>query len=135
MGSRTARRSLFVVLTLMGIVMSQKYSYSAGAKTQGDIRLVKTDQVCMVNDTVMGKPQIPVAVEGKTYYGCCEGCVERLKKDRSIRFSRDPVTGKEVDKATAFITSEPDGRALYFESMETAGSYNNNLPAGEKNTR
>ncbi|MBI5888529.1 MAG: TRASH domain-containing protein [Deltaproteobacteria bacterium] len=84
---------------------------------------VKTDQVCMVNDTVMGKIQIPVKVNGKTYYGCCEGCVGKLKKIRSFRFSKDPVTGREVDKAKAYISKAPDGRALYFESMKTVEEY------------
>lgn len=122
---RATKMLLLVTLTIMGIILSQKYSYSA------DVKTVKTDQVCMVNDTVMGKPQIPVAVEGKTYYGCCEGCVEKLKKNRSFRFSKDPATGREVDKAKAYITMEPDGKALYFESMETAEKYSaNNSPAG-----
>jgi len=43
---------------------------------------VKASEVCMVNDRVMGKPQIPVEVEGKTYYGCCEGCKSRLQNSQ-----------------------------------------------------
>ncbi len=120
---RVARKLVFVVMTIMGIILMQQHSYSADAKTQGNVMTVKTDQVCMVNDTVMGKTQIPVAVNGKTYYGCCEGCVGKLKKIRSFRFSKDPVTGREVDKAKAYITKEPDGRALYFESMKTVEEY------------
>lgn len=37
--------------------------------------LIPQSRVCMVNNTVFDKPQIPVQVEGKTYYGCCGGCV------------------------------------------------------------
>ncbi|MBI5588111.1 MAG: hypothetical protein HY889_07075 [Deltaproteobacteria bacterium] len=123
MSFRVAKRLLLVILTIMGIILSQKYSYPADSKTPGHVKTVKTDQVCMVNDTVMGKPQIPVPVDGKTYYGCCAGCVERIKGDRSVRFSKDPATGREVDKAKAFITAEPNGSALYFESRETAEKY------------
>ena len=35
---------------------------------------IERSQVCFINDRYMGKPQIPVSVEGKTYYGCCQGC-------------------------------------------------------------
>ncbi len=113
-----------VVLTL------QSYSVAGTrAKNQTEVKRAETSQVCMVNDTFMNKPQIPVSVEGKTYYGCCEGCVSRLKGDRSVRFSTDPVTGREVDKAAAYITTQPDGTVLYFESMETAKKYASQLAA------
>lgn len=84
------------------------------------LKPVPPNEICMVNNSVMGETQIPVLVEGKTYYGCCEGCVGRLKDDRSLRYAKDPVTGNEVDKATAFIIPGEKGNALYFESMETA---------------
>jgi hypothetical protein len=66
-----------------------------------------------------------VPVEGKTYYGCCRGCADRLRADRSTRFARDPNTGKEVDKATAFIATDPHGgeQVLYFESAVTYAAY------------
>lgn len=84
---------------------------------------VNPSEVCMVNDAVMAKPQIPVPFEGLTYYGCCEGCVGRLRGERAMRVSKDPLTGREVDKAKAFIMAGPKGEALYFESSKTAGKY------------
>ena len=42
--------------------------------------IVPNDKVCMVNDRFMGVEQIPIEVDGTTYYGCCEGCVEKLQK-------------------------------------------------------
>ena len=80
--------------------------------------------VCMVNDHFMGKRQIPVQVEGRTYYGCCEMCKSRLEQDKSVRYAQDPVTGKTVDKATAVIGRRPDGSVLYFESPTTLARYN-----------
>ena len=77
----------------------------------------------MVNDAVMAKQQIPVPHEGEMYYGCCEGCVKQLKNERGLRYSKDPVTGRDVDKATAFIMAGPKGQALYFESSKTARKY------------
>lgn len=81
------------------------------------------EYVCMVNDSLMAKPQIPVVVDGKTYYGCCPMCSEGLKKDASLRTAKDPVTGNAVDKAKAVIGINAEGVALYFESQETFTAY------------
>ncbi len=77
--------------------------------------------VCMMNNKFMGKEQIPVEVGGKIYYGCCEGCKVTLRDDPSARVSLDPYTGKEVDKADAYIVKKPNGsdEVLYFESEKT----------------
>ena len=79
--------------------------------------------VCMVNDMDMGKAQIPVVVEGRTYYGCCAMCKERLAKDAAIRSAIDPVSGKNVDKAKAVIGKRADGSVLYFESEANLRRY------------
>jgi YHS domain-containing protein len=79
--------------------------------------------VCMVNDMDMGKAQIPVVVEGQTYYGCCAMCKERLTKDAAVRTAIDPVSGKKVDKAKAVIGKRPDGSVVYFESEKNLRQY------------
>ncbi len=79
--------------------------------------------VCMVNNQFMGRPQIPIEVDGRTYYGCCEMCKGRLGSDPSSRVSTDPVSGNTVDKATAVIGRASDGRTLYFESDQTFTAY------------
>ena len=84
---------------------------------------VEPKRVCMVNNTVFPKDQIPVDVGGKTYFGCCEMCKGRLAKDEAIRSATDPVTGKTVDKATAIIGAGADGKVQYFESEETFARY------------
>ncbi len=48
--------------------------------------------VCMINNQVFDKEQIPVEVDGKTYYGCCAMCKERLAKDADSRKAVDPVS-------------------------------------------
>lgn len=88
-----------------------------------ELRVVKTSEVCMVNDTFFAREQIPVEVEDQTYYGCCEGCKTRLAEDAGIRLAVDPATGKTVDKAAAVIAARPDGSVLYFTSEETFESY------------
>lgn len=84
---------------------------------------VETRKVCMINNQVFDKDQIPVEVEGRTYYGCCEMCKERLTNDPASRTAVDPVSGKTVDKSEAVIAALPDGRVLYFESEETLAKY------------
>lgn len=81
--------------------------------------------VCMVNNTYMAVDQIPVMIESKTYYGCCEKCVKDLNTDESVRFAVDPYSNLAVDKALAFITMSPakPGYILYFESEQNAKKY------------
>lgn len=81
---------------------------------------VPSELVCMVNNAYMGKPQMPVPVDGKTYYGCCEMCVGKLNQEESSRMGTDPFSGKQVDKSEAYIVlSGEDGRVNYFESEST----------------
>ena len=77
----------------------------------------------MVNNQFMGRPQIPIAVDGKTYYGCCEMCKGRLGNDPSTRTATDPLTQKPVDKAAAVIAKGPDGAVAYFESEQNFIEY------------
>jgi YHS domain-containing protein len=89
-----------------------------------DLTLVTdTSQVCMVNNQFMGRPQIPVQVEGKTYYGCCAMCKARLQSDASARTAIDPVSHTPVDKATAVVGKMANGSALYFASRDHFESY------------
>jgi YHS domain-containing protein len=96
---------------------------TAGAATSGLTRVSDASLVCMVNNRYVGKPQIPVAVEGKTYYGCCEGCKGRLERDPAARQAIDPVTRKTVDKASAVIAKTESGSTLYFENEQTLAQY------------
>jgi YHS domain-containing protein len=93
-------------------------------KPSGALTKVEPKTVCMINEHAMGKDQIPVEVDGKTYYGCCEMCKKALATDASKRAAVDPVTGKQVDKATAVIAAQEDGRVFYFESDETLAKWN-----------
>ena len=95
----------------------------AGSALAEPLQRVAPKRVCMVNDTVFPKDQIPVKVDGKTYFGCCEMCKGRLASDPTIRQATDPVSGKPVDKAKAVIGATPDGKVLYFESDKTFAAY------------
>ena len=89
------------------------------------ITKLANSQVCMVNNRFLNSIQIAVSVDGKTYYGCCEGCVKMLREDPTSHFTHDLLSGEEVDKATAFIIGEPGTyeKVLYFKSEANAKEY------------
>lgn len=92
---------------------------SAAANVSGFTKVEDPTKVCMVNDMFMGRPQIPIEVDGQTYYGCCENCKAKLGNDATARTAKDPVTGEPVDKARAVIAQDSTGKVLYFASDET----------------
>ena len=114
-----SRTFLFFILCTL-LVASVAVAAENGIRP---LKRVETKKVCMVNNQVFEKDQIPVSVQGKTYYGCCEMCKERLAKDANARTATDPVTGKTVDKATAVIAAQADGSVLYFENEKTLETY------------
>jgi YHS domain-containing protein len=97
-----------------------------GAGARSLTRVTDTSAVCMVNNTYMGKPQIPVQVEGRTYFGCCEMCKTRLERDPSARFATDPVSGRPVDKTVAVIGRDAANHVLYFENEQNYQKYDGN---------
>lgn len=114
---------LWLTFSLIGILLltAAGLAQAAGETTPVTpaLKKVETKKVCMINNQLFEKDQIPVQVQGRTYYGCCEMCKERLAQDAAARTAVDPVTGKNVDKATAVIAAKPDGNVLYFESDGT----------------
>ena len=85
---------------------------------------VESKYVCMVTNELNAKEQIPVVVDGKTYYGCCHMCEAKLKEDPASRMATDPVSGLQVDKSTAVIGAAPDGKVYYFQSAEDLKAFN-----------
>ena len=116
----TRKIALFVTL----LVAFAAFAGTEGGHPFGLLKKVEPKTVCMVNEQAMGKDQIPVEVDGKTYYGCCEMCKKALADNAEKRVATDPVTGKAVDKAKAVIAAQEDGRVWYFESEETLAKYN-----------
>ena len=77
---------------------------------------IPNELVCMVNDAFMGVEQIPVEADGKTYYGCCQMCISKIRKNTdNVRYATDPFSGEKVNKANAFITLRPgQGKGVYY---------------------
>lgn len=79
--------------------------------------------VCMMQDTVLPTPGLPVEYNGKTYFGCCPMCQGRmLAEPAKYTVATDPVSGKQVDKASAPLL-EYGGKVFYFESETTREAF------------
>ncbi len=116
------RKSIALLFALL--LLSVSAFAQDNAKPAGKLTRVETKMVCMINEHAMGKEQIPIEIEGRTYYGCCDMCKKALAADATKRVATDPVSGKQVDKATAVIAAQEDGRVFYFESEATLAKYN-----------
>lgn len=135
MSTGSSRIGSLLIFSLVLIAALTLYMVEASAQNQGsdttqantstDLKQVESKYVCMVTNQLYDKEQIPVAVEGKTYYGCCQMCEAKLKEDPSSRMATDPVSGKEVDKSTAVIGAAPDGKVYYFENAEDLKAFAN----------
>ena len=90
-------------------------------------RITDPSQVCMVRNHFMGRPQLSVAVEGGTYYGCCAGCANRLLADPGARVAIDPVSQKPIDKALAVLARTARGSVLYFENEQNLSAFRPSL--------
>lgn len=82
------------------------------------VKQVAAGNVCFITKQHFAKPQTPVVVDGKTYFGCCADCAQTLQNDPKSRVDVDPVSGKEVDKATAVIGADKAGKVYFFENVE-----------------
>jgi YHS domain-containing protein len=129
MSNGRSRIGSILIFSLVLIAALTLYMGEAGAQNQGtispELKQVESKYVCMVTNQLYDKEQIPVAVDGKTYYGCCQMCEAKLKEDPSSRMATDPVSGKEVDKSTAVIGAAPDGKVYYFENAEDLKAFAN----------
>lgn len=125
-----ARKTILFALPILLLALAALPAVAEDeAAASGPATKVEAKKVCMVNDALFQKDQIPVEVDGRTYYGCCEMCKARLAQDASARSSVDPVTGKTIDKATAVPAALADGSVLYFESEESLAEYNEKAAA------
>jgi len=95
------------------------------ANNNSQFEIVENEKVCMVNDRYMVVKQIPVKADGITYYGCCENCVAKIQNNLGdVRYSKDPLSGNKVDKATAIIVqNKENGVVFYFESRTSAEKF------------
>ena len=118
----------FMSCNSIGVSATNNKSSAATATVifsdSGIIKL-SNSQVCMINNRFMNSDQIPVPLNHKIYYGCCEGCVKALNEDSTSHYTSDPLSGEQVDKAIAFIIGKPGSKedVLYFKNEKNAREY------------
>lgn len=95
------------------------------------LKRVKPSEVNMVTNRYSQSAKNAVKMEGKLYYTSGEAYVANLKQNPSIRFAKDPISGRTIDKAEAAIYIDASGRALYFK---TDDSFKNFLALAESGT-
>jgi YHS domain-containing protein len=133
MKSRVAALAIFVLAlsTVAGVAAlsrdsarpAEQQAEQQQPKEETALQVVENKYVCMINNQRFNRAQIPVEVEGRTYYGCCEMCKGRLSGDARSRVATDPVSGNEVDKAKAVIGANAEGEVFYFENAENLKRY------------
>ncbi len=103
----------------------ESHSEKTMVEPDSELSLVRVEPkyVCMPNNRVFKKEQLSTDIDGKTYYGCCQMCINALNKDPQQRYAIDPVSGNEIDKATAVIGAAPDNTIYYFETEENLESF------------
>ncbi|MBX3019724.1 MAG: hypothetical protein KF767_17680 [Bdellovibrionaceae bacterium] len=109
-------------MTLIATVFLGSFA-SATSPKSSTWKIVPNEEVCMVTNMHFARPQIPVAKDGKTYYGCCENCKATIQTDATSRTGTDPLTQKPVDKARATIAADDRGAVLYFASRSNFDQY------------
>src|SRR5579883_3039699 len=100
------------VLVLVALVSLPIFAASDGVKQ------LNAKNVCFMNKTRFNHSLKSVEVDGKKYYGCCPDCLDKLKSDPAARMDTDPVSGKQVDKATAVIGVDKNGKIYFFENLD-----------------
>lgn len=118
-------KRLFMTLMLVFIAIPAMAQEHNSEQSEGWLKPVEAKFVCMVTNQSYDTPQISVEVEGKTYYGCCPMCKEKLANDPAMRSAVDPVSGNSVNKADAVIGSGSNGMVYYFENEENFQKYAN----------
>ena len=116
-------KKLLLTILMMFIAVPAMAAESGHAHGDSWLKPVEAQYVCMMNNKAFDKPQSAIEVEGKTYYGCCPMCADKLKGDASLRSAVDPVSGNYVDKSSAIIGTDPHSMTYYFENEENFHKY------------
>jgi len=108
-------QTLFRISALLTVIALVSLPILAADNT---VKQVNAKNICFINKTRFQRTLKSVKVDGKTYYGCCDDCLAKLKDDPQTRMAVDPVSGKEIDKATAVIGADRNGKIYFFENRE-----------------
>jgi YHS domain-containing protein len=80
---------------------------------------VAAEDVNMVTNRRESKKQSALSLNGKSYFCPNNAYAANMSNNPSIRFAKDPLTDKRIDKSDAVIYADASGRVYYFESEDT----------------
>lgn len=80
---------------------------------------VNADEVNMATNRHEKKKQDVINMNGRSYYCSGKGSELNMTLNPSIRFAKDPLTDRKIDKSEAAIYADASGRVYYFESEDT----------------
>jgi YHS domain-containing protein len=110
--------SALLLLAAIGV------AHADGAPGTGPV--TDRSRICMMQDSIQPKAGIAHEYGGKTYWLCCEMCVQAFGADPDrYAHATDPVDGARVDKATAPAYAV-NGKAYYFSSEKTRDAFAKN---------
>ena len=116
--------SALLLATLAGTARAGDLPAGSGAPFTG--RVDDRSRICMMQDSLQPKPGLAHEYAGKTYWLCCQMCVQSFQSDpEHFAHAKDPVNGKTVDKATAPAYAV-NGKAFFFSSEETLQTFAKN---------
>jgi YHS domain-containing protein len=91
--------------------LSAEVAEALAAFTPVEREAVLAQKICPVTEEELGSmgPPIPVEIDGKTYYVCCEACIDGLKEEPEKYLANLP--GAQADAADAVTDAPADGAA------------------------
>lgn len=107
-----------IALVIAALLVTCVTMIAASTPAHSHLKQVDSKFVCMINKKHFNHAQTAVVLDGHTYYACCEDCKKQLTENKASRMDKDPVSGKEVDKAIAVVGIDYAGNAFFFETKE-----------------
>jgi YHS domain-containing protein len=132
--SKSRTRGLLLLVGIMVIAAIALYGPQLNSKSIPEVinyssfegEIIPDSIICMVRGDIKSKGSLPIQIEGRTYYGCCEKCLTKLEQNiDNIQYAVDPVSGQTFSKADAIVRQDPQDhkRVLFFKSDETYDQY------------
>ena len=118
----------FAIVALLAAAMGSSLAADAtpAGLPPGTGPIKDKTHICMMQDSLQPKPGLAHQYGGKTYWLCCQMCVQAFEGDpEKYAFAKDPVNGSKVDKATAPAYAV-GGRAFFFSSQDTLKTFAKN---------
>jgi YHS domain-containing protein len=116
--------SALLLVTMVGGARAGDAPAGGAAPFTGPIE--DRSRICMMQDSMQPKPGLAHEYGGKTYWLCCQMCVQSFTAEpERFAHAKDPVNGATVDKATAPAYAV-NGKAFFFSSKENLQTFSKN---------